>query len=136
MESVISQRRGFLMTTDALLAFIIVSLASVITHQLLLTNTSYERNNLQSIASDTAILTAKNYGADTSNLLSLTPGNTCIKVLISEYNGASLISSTEKVNTGCPSKERGDIVAAYSSYVQNNRQYLVRVNAWKKEDTT
>ena len=129
-------RNGFLMMTDALLAFIIVSLASVITHQLLLTNTSYERNNLQSIASDAAILTAKNYGTSVDSILSLTPSNTCIKIVISEYNGATLISSTEKVNTGCPGKERGDVVVSYSSYLQNDKQYRVRVAAWKKEDST
>ena len=127
-------KRGFLMMSDAILAFILIASAAVITHQLLITQPVYRRSHLHALTSDLGVLIEEGGLNNIQGLLALTPRASCFKVFIKEYDDTVLNSQEEYVKGGCPTQYHGESVYATRTYVTEDYNYLIRVKGWRSYD--
>jgi hypothetical protein len=129
-----SMRKGFLMTSDALLALIIISSSIFIMNQLLINKPSYENDYLQSVTDDAATLIEKSEINNILDIINNAPRTVCLSSTVSLYNGNVLINSTKSVSSNCPSNYFGTNTLSRRTYVNNNDYYLITVTGFYKRE--
>lgn len=127
----VMNKRGFLMTTDAILAFIIISFSVVITHQFLISKATFERSYLHSVTSDAAALIEDSMTENIPEILNIAPNNICLKSLIITYKNNGQVQEKTKVTKGCPQDGRSDTSISRRTYLGENKEIII-VYGWYK----
>ncbi len=112
-------KRGFLITSDAVLALLIISFAVVISNQLFINSPSFKRSGLQAIVSDAAMLIEYSELNDIHGIVNLVSDNVCLIVEVKDYDGLVLVGDNQFKTSGCPAVVRGDVVIARRTFIDD-----------------
>jgi hypothetical protein len=122
---VVELRKGFLMMSDALFSFLIISSSIVIIHQLIIETPSYSRQYLYTVTSDAATLIEESSGNRINDILNESPENICLQSMIKDYE---TMSEQVVTKTGCTTPT-GEITVSQRTLVEDD-YYLITVKGW------
>lgn len=125
-------KKAFIMTSDALIAFLIISISLTTTQFLLKQDTSEKSNYLHALTNDAATLIEYSETENLPEILNIAPSSTCLKAVIRKYEGLSLKNERIKSTKGCPESYTGEVTVSSRTFINNEENYLIIIQGWYK----